>query len=171
VKKIAIMFTLFYLLTPAAAFPFDADKPTYNIEKTTYDLTHKWIPWREKVRIIDDLSPLRDEKVLETLITIYNDGSLNFGCPAILYHTVNGMRYFRGNKKAIRTVRDGIHYDEPEIRMISLEVLGVIGSEEDIDYLKPFLKSKSSFESHYAQIAIEKIRQRKGRRDAMSDRL
>ncbi len=152
-KKIVAMFTFFCLLAPAVAFPMD-------VEETTYELTHKWIPWREKIRLIDELSPIGSAKVLETLVTIYNDGSLNFGCPSILYHTVNGMRYFRGNTKAIKTVRNGTHYDEPEIRMISLEVLGVIGSEEDIDYLKPFLTSTSPFESHYAHIAIDNIKTR-----------
>lgn len=152
-KKIVAICSFLALLAPAAAFPIDVDE-------TTYELTHKWIPWREKIQLIDELSPLGSEKVLDTLVTIYNDGSLHFGCPSILYHTVSGLRYFRGNKKALRIVRDGIHYNEPEVRMISLEVLGIIGSEEDIAILKPFLTSNRSFESHYAQIAIENIKTR-----------
>src|SRR5271169_1564175 len=140
-KKTLILFIFLSLFLPTFAFSID-------IEETTYVLLNKWVPWREKVKLIDEIAATGDEKVVDTLVAIYNDGSLHFGCPSILYHTVNGLRYFRGNKKALRIVRDGIHYMEPEVRMISLEVLGVIGSEEDIDYLKPFLKSDRPFESH-----------------------
>lgn len=152
-RKALIMSILFTLFMPASAFPID-------INEATDGLLHKWIPWREKVKIIDEISHIESQKVLGTLIAIYNDGSLNFACPAILYHTVNGLRYFEGNDKAVKIVREGTHHREPEVRMISLEVLGIIGSEDDIDYLKPFLASKSYFESNYAQIAIDRIKKR-----------
>jgi hypothetical protein len=148
-----IVFIFCLLFIPTVAFPFDFDK--------SRDLIlDRAAPWTEKVKLIDEIAPLGSEKVLEVLVTVYEDSFLHFGCPSILYHTVNGLRYFRGNKRAIRIVRDGINYREPEVRMISLEVLGVIGSEEDLEVLKPFLTNKNSFESHFAQSAIENIKMR-----------
>jgi len=154
-RKALIILILIPFFVPEGAFPLD-------INKTTYRLLHKWIPWREKVKIIDEISRLESQKVLDTLIIIYRDGSLNFACPSILYHTVNGLRYFQGNQEAVEIVREAIHNREPEVRMISLEVLGIIGSEDDIDYLKPFLAGKSYFEASYAQNAIDRIKTRTG---------
>ncbi len=149
------MFLLFPLFFPASALSVD-------LNETTWTLLHKWVPWREKVKIIDEISHVQSQKVLDTLSTIYYDSSLNFACPSILYHTVNGLRYFRGHEEAVDIVRDGTHNREPEVRMISLEVLGEIGSADDIEYLKPFVASNRYFESSYAQIAIHRIKERLG---------
>jgi len=152
-KKILIIFICCFLFTPTIVFSLDVDKSTDLI-------LHRNVPWEEKVKLIDAISRTGSEKVLAALVTVYYDSSLHYGCPSILYHTVSGLRYFQGNKKALRVVRDGIHYNEPEIRMISLEVMGEIGLEEDIDILKPFLTSNRPFESHYSQIAIDNIKKR-----------
>ena len=152
-KKTFIIFIFCVLFMPAVVFPVDVDKST----KLILD---SFIPWPEKVKLIDDIAPIGSEKVLDTLVTVYDDSSLHFGCPSILYHTVKGLRFFRGNKKALRIARDGIKSTEPEVRMISLEVLGIIGLEEDIDILKPFLSHQNSFEAYYAQIAISNIKTR-----------
>lgn len=138
---------------PTVVFSIDVDKSADLI-------LHRNVSWHEKVKVIDEVSPLGNEKILNALVTVYYDSSLHYGCPSILYHTVNGLRFYKGNKKALGVVRDGIHYNEPEIRMISLEVLGVIGSEEDIDILRPFLMSSRPFESHYAEIAVKNIKDR-----------
>jgi hypothetical protein len=152
-RKTVIILIFCFLFMPANVFPGGVDKSTDQIlDRTT--------PWPDKVKLIDEIAPIGSAKVLETLITVYDDSSLHAGCPSILYHTVSGLRYFRGNKRALRIVRDGITNREPEVRMISLEVLGMIGSEEDINILKPFLRNQNSFESYYAQIAINNIKTR-----------
>lgn len=133
-----------------------------DVDQTADMLLHRWVPWREKIKLIDTISETGRQNVLNTLITIYDDVTLNSACPAILYHTVNGLRYFEGDERAIETVRQGIHHREPEVRWISLEVLGRIGSAEDIAYLEPFLKSTSYFESNTAQLAIKDILKRTG---------
>ncbi len=152
-KKTLILFTFFLLFIPSIVLAVDFDKSRELILDGT-------TPWREKVKLIDEIAPIGSEKVLDVLATVYDDGDLHFGCPAILYHTVSGLRYFRGDKKALQIVRDGINSGEPEVRMISLEVLGIIGSTEDIDVLKPFLRKQKSFEAYYAQTAIDKIKAR-----------
>lgn len=152
-KKPVIMFTFCLLFIPTIVFAVDFDKSRDLIlDRTT--------PWREKVKLIDEIAPIGSERVLDVLITVYDDGELHFGCPAILYHAVNGLRYFQGNKRALQVVRDGINSGEPEVKMISLEVLGIIGSIEDVDLLKPFLRNKNSFESYYARTAINNIKTR-----------
>jgi hypothetical protein len=94
-----IVLSLFFV--PAPAFSID-------VNETTHMLLDKRTPWREKVKLIDEISPIRSQKVLDTLITIYNDGFLNFGCPSILYHTINGLRYFQGDNAAVEIVRKAI---------------------------------------------------------------
>ncbi|MGD0282499.1 MAG: HEAT repeat domain-containing protein [Dissulfurispiraceae bacterium] len=152
-KKTLISFIVLSFFLPAPAFSIDVNETANIILDST-------IPWRERIKLIDEISPTRSQKVLATLITVYNDAFLNSACPSILYHTVNGLRYYQGDNAAIRIVRRAIYDREPEVRMISLEVLGVIGTEEDIAYLKPFLTSKNFFESNNAQIAIEQIASR-----------
>lgn len=151
-------------LVIAAFFPFFIPglALSLDVNQTTDMLLHRWVPWREKIKLIDAISEAGSQNVLNTLITIYNDVTLNSACPAILYHTVNGLKYFEGDERAIETVRQGIHHREPEVRWISLEVLGRIGSAEDIAYLEPFLKSTSYFESNTAQLAIKDILKRTG---------
>jgi|GEM_PF-3167201 len=159
-KKILIVFLFCFLFLPTIVFSIDVDKATDLIMDRTN-------PWQEKVKLIDQVAPVGSEKVLEALVNVYDDSFLHFGCPSILYHTIKGLRYFQGDKKALRVVRDGINYREPEVRMISLEVLGLIGLEEDIDILKPFLSNENSFEYYYARSAIDNIKVRV-RRSALS---
>lgn len=152
-KKTLILFVIGFLFIPAVVFPMDVDK-------STDEILDRATPWEHKIKLIDEIAAIGSAKILEVLITVYDDSSLHSGCPSILYHTVNGMRYFRGNIRALRIVRDGTTNREPEVRMISLEVLGIIGSEEDIGILKPFLRNKNSFEAYYAQISINNIKTR-----------
>ncbi len=152
-KKTLISFIVLSFLLPAPAFSVD-------VNGTVNMILDGSVSWHERIKLIDEISPIRSQKVLSALITVYNDAFLNSACPSILYHTLNGLRYYQGDNAAIRILRRAIYDREPEVRMISLEVLGVIGTEEDIAYLKPFLTSKNFYESNNAQIAIEQIASR-----------
>jgi len=155
-KKGLMGLLIICILAPAIVFADDI------VDKKTALILDSVVTWHERVKLMDEVAPVGSPKIMETLARVFYDSSLNFACPSLLYHAVNGLRYFPNDRKAIEIAREGMGNREPLVRMISIEVLGIIGSENDIVYLKPFLASRHSYEAIKAQVAIDSIRKRTG---------
>ncbi|MBF0558484.1 MAG: HEAT repeat domain-containing protein [Nitrospirae bacterium] len=150
-KKALMVLLIISVLAPAIAFAGD------KVDEKIAMILDSRVGWMERVKLMDEVAPAGIPKVKETLANVFYDSMVNFGCPSMLYHAVSGLRYFPYDSKAIEVAREGMGNREPLVRMISIEVLGMIGSENDIDYLRPFLASRHSFESSTAQVAIDTI--------------
>ena len=153
-NKVLTGLVLIFILAPTIAFADDI------VNKKTALILDSEVNWHERVKLMDEVAPVGSPKVMETLARVFSDCLLNFACPSMLYHAVNGLRYFPNDGKAIEIAREGMGNREPLVRMISIEVLGIIGSENDIVCLTPFLASSHSYESIKAQVAIDSILKR-----------
>jgi len=155
-SKVLTGLLIIFILAPTLAFADDI------VNKKTALILDSVVNWHERVKLMDEVAPVGSPKVRETLAEVFYNSLQNFACPSLLYHAVNGLRYFPNDTKAIEVVREGMGNREPLIRMISIEVLGIIGSENDIVYLRPFLASRHSYEAIKAQVAIDSILKRTG---------
>ncbi len=155
-NKVLTGLVIFFIFAPTIAFADAIDN------KKTAVILDRVVNWRERVKLMDEIAPVGSPKVLETLANVFYDSSLNFACPSLIYHAINGLRYFPNDEKAIKIAREGMGSVEPLVRMISIEVLGIIGAENDIIYLRPFLASGHSYEAVKAQVAIDSILKRTG---------
>ena len=153
-NKVLTGLVIIFMLAPTIAFADDI------VNKKTTLILDSAVNWHERVKLMDEVAQVGSPKVMETLAKVFYDSSLNFACPSMLYHAVNGLRYFPNDAKAIEIAREGMRNREPLVRMISIEVLGIIGSENDIVYLRPFFASRQSYESIKAQAAIDSILKR-----------
>ncbi len=153
-NKVLTGLLIIFILAPTIAFADDI------VDKKIALILDSAVKWPERVKLMDEIAPIGSPKVMETLAKVFNDLSLNFACPSLLYHAVSGLRNFPTERTAIEIAREGMGSKEPLVRMISIEVLGIIGSENDIVYLRPFLASRQSYESSKAQVAIDSILKR-----------
>ncbi len=150
-NKMLTGLVIIFILAPTIAFADDI------VNKKTAVILDSVVNWHERVKLMDEVAPVGSPKVMATLAKVFYDSSLNFACPSMLYHAVSGLRYFPNDGKAIEIAKEGMGNREPLVRMISIEVLGIIGSENDIVYLRPFLASKHPYEAIKAQVAIDSI--------------
>jgi HEAT repeat protein len=100
--------------------------------------------WRVKIRAIHVLGEIRDPRVSDRLVTLFNDPFLNEECPAMKWHTALALgKDFNKGSRAVESLIDALDYNNLLVREGVIQSLGKIKDSRAVPFLIPALKSKS----------------------------
>jgi len=91
--------------------------------------------WPVKIKAIILLGESKDSRAKKILLTTFNDTFQNWECPSIKSYTAIALGNFKGDKKVVDTLIDGIHDPELLTREASMRSLGQIGDPRAIEYI------------------------------------
>jgi HEAT repeat protein len=110
-----------------------------------FDVAGTWTEyWPVKVKAIQLLGEARYAKAEELLLSIFNNPFLNWECPSIKSHTAIALGNFKGNRKVVDALIEGMDDDELLIREASVRALGKIGDAKEVPYLVRLLGDRSA---------------------------
>ena len=113
--------------------------------------------WPVKIQAIKLLGEAANPKAISILLTIFNDSTLNWECPAIKSYTALALGNFKENPEVIQALLSGIHDRELFTREASIQSLGNIGSIEAVPNLIELLHDRSIAVKLSTINALEKI--------------
>ena len=99
--------------------------------------------WPVKIKAILLLGESKDPRAKKLLLTTFNNTFQNWECPSIKSYTAIALGNFRGDKKVVDTLIEGIHDPELLTREASMRSLGKIGDLRAIDYIVEALDDSS----------------------------
>jgi len=113
--------------------------------------------WPVKIKAINLLGESANPRVVELLLSIFNDPFNNWECPAIKSYTAHALGNFKGNAKVVDTLISGINDRELFTREASIQSLGRIGDRAAVLPLIAALNNDSSAVKLSAIKALEMI--------------
>lgn len=99
--------------------------------------------WGVKIKAILLLGESGDPKVTGLLLSIFNDTFNNWECPSIKSYAAIALGNFRGDKRVVEALINGIGDRELLTREASIRSLGRIGSTAAVPHLIDVLGDKS----------------------------
>ena len=99
--------------------------------------------WPVKIKAILLLGESKDPRAKKVLLTTFNNTFQNWECPSIKSYTAIALGNFKGDKKVVDTLLEGIHDPELLTREASMRSLGKIGDPRAIDYIAEALDDSS----------------------------
>ena len=99
--------------------------------------------WPVKIQAILLLGESGDSRAKKVLLTTFNNTFQNWECPSIKSYTAIALGNFKGDKKVLDTLIDGIHDPELLTREASMRSLGKIGDPRAIDHIAEALDDSS----------------------------
>jgi len=88
-----------------------------------------------KMTAIQLLGEAGDPRAIEVLLSIFNDPTLNWECPALKSYTAIALGSFKGDKRVVDALISGIDDQELLTREASVQSLGKIGSQKAVPRL------------------------------------
>jgi HEAT repeat protein len=113
--------------------------------------------WEVNIKAIEFLGEIKNTKAVPVLLSILNSRSLKYRCPAIRSYTATALGNFKGDNDILKALIKGIQYNEPLVRIASIQALGNIGNKDAVPYLLPLLKNESISIRLASVSAIERI--------------
>jgi len=99
--------------------------------------------WPVKIKAILLLGESGDPRAKKVLLTTFNNTFQNWECPSIKSYTAIALGNFKGDKKVVDTLIEGLHDPELLTREASMRSLGQIGDPRAIDYIVEALNDSS----------------------------
>ncbi|NWF98380.1 MAG: HEAT repeat domain-containing protein [Nitrospirae bacterium] len=96
--------------------------------------------WKVKTRAITILGEIPDVRIVDKLVTVFNDPFINYECPAMKWYTVIALgKNFNKGTSAVDTLLEALSYDNLLIKEAAIQSLGNTGDPSAIPYLLPLL--------------------------------